>query len=302
MFTVPGAVNTPLALAAACLPVWHREAGRPDTDSAAVGRGAPELSSYLFGHRASEHRRLEAMSELYDEGTTTALEGLGVGPGWSCLEAGAGAGSVARWLAERVAPDGRVVAADVTTRYLDELAAEGNITVQQVDLADGPVASAAFDLVHARAVVEWVPDRPRALANLVEAARPGGLVVVEDVDDLTVGVSNLEDPVWRRVGPAIGELAAALGADLQFGRRLPAQMSAAGLVDVSCSVRAVMRRGGDASLDFLRLSVAQVREGLLQQAVVSEQEYADCLAAFDDPSRWFLPPLMFIAWGRRPEH
>src|SRR4051794_39838469 len=41
-----------------------------------------------------------------------------VQPGWRCLEVGAGRGSMAVWLAERVGPTGHVVATDVDTRYL----------------------------------------------------------------------------------------------------------------------------------------------------------------------------------------
>ena len=61
-------------------------------------------------------RRLEAMS---DRTTIRALDTVGVGPGWHCLEVGAGGGSVARLLGERVGPTGRVVAADLDPRFLD---------------------------------------------------------------------------------------------------------------------------------------------------------------------------------------
>ena len=43
---------------------------------------------------------------------------LGVGPGWRCLDVGDGDGSVARWLAGRVGPEGRVTATDLNPRFL----------------------------------------------------------------------------------------------------------------------------------------------------------------------------------------
>lgn len=50
----------------------------------------------------AERERLESLTRLYDPTTTRILEGIGVGPGWRCLEVGAGTGSIARWLADRI--------------------------------------------------------------------------------------------------------------------------------------------------------------------------------------------------------
>ena len=52
-------------------------------------------------------------------------------PGWRCLEIGAGRGSMATWLAERVGPAGQVVATDIDTRYLERLDLPNLHVVQQ---------------------------------------------------------------------------------------------------------------------------------------------------------------------------
>jgi len=44
-----------------------------------------------------------------------------VAAGWRCLEVGAGGGSIAEWLCDRVGPDGRVVATDLDTRWVAKL-------------------------------------------------------------------------------------------------------------------------------------------------------------------------------------
>jgi tRNA A58 N-methylase Trm61 len=66
---------------------------------------------YVF--KADARDRLRAAEELLDDGTTRLLARLGVGAGWRCLEVGAGGGSIARWLANAVGPDGKVIATDV---------------------------------------------------------------------------------------------------------------------------------------------------------------------------------------------
>ena len=57
--------------------------------------------------------RLALLEACHDPATFRRSQALGVRPGWSCLDASAGHGSVARWLAQRVGPGGRVVAADL---------------------------------------------------------------------------------------------------------------------------------------------------------------------------------------------
>lgn len=73
------------------------------------------MSTYLFDQAwRQEHDRLHALEALFDDASAHHLARLGVGPGWRCLEVGAGAGGVARWLADRVGPSGQVLATDQT--------------------------------------------------------------------------------------------------------------------------------------------------------------------------------------------
>ena len=78
---------------------------------------------YVFDTAAdAERRRLEAQTELWDPFTFRVLSTTGVTAGWRRLEIGAGTGSVAAWLVDRVGPAGLVVATDVETRWLEPLA------------------------------------------------------------------------------------------------------------------------------------------------------------------------------------
>jgi SAM-dependent methyltransferase len=55
--------------------------------------------------------------------------------GWSCLEIGAGNGSIARWLSERVGQEGTVVVTDIEPRFLDGLAkSRRNVEVMRHDI------------------------------------------------------------------------------------------------------------------------------------------------------------------------
>ena len=140
------------------------------------------MTTYLFDQAwRQEHDRLRALEALFDDASTYHLDRLGVSPGWRCLEVGAGACGVARWLAGRVGPTGQVLATDLDPRFLDSHGRD-NLKVTRHDILADPLPDACFDLAHARAVLEHTPNRHQALARMVAAVRPGGWVLVEDVD------------------------------------------------------------------------------------------------------------------------
>jgi hypothetical protein len=62
----------------------------------------------------AERARLRNLEAWLDPITVEHLEATGIAAGWRCLEVGAGGGSIARWLSERVAPSGSLVATDIT--------------------------------------------------------------------------------------------------------------------------------------------------------------------------------------------
>src|SRR5215469_6283678 len=119
----------------------------------------------------AEHARLRALENLFDPATIHHLAGVGVESGWRCLEVGGGAGSIARWLAGRVAPGGQVVATDVDTRFLDDQGVD-NLEVRRHDITCDPLEAGAFDLAHERVVLMYLPQREQAMARMVEAVRP----------------------------------------------------------------------------------------------------------------------------------
>ena len=75
-------------------------------------RGAMSDHDYVWSETedGSEVVRFRLGEAGCDPATTRCLIAIGVTQGWRCLDVGAGGGSVARWLAERVGPDGSVVA------------------------------------------------------------------------------------------------------------------------------------------------------------------------------------------------
>jgi hypothetical protein len=82
---------------------------------------APGYRLAATGREHAGDERLDLLEQLFDPGSRRRREL--VRPGWRVLEVGAGRGSMAAWLAERVGPAGQVVATDIDCRHLDRLGA-----------------------------------------------------------------------------------------------------------------------------------------------------------------------------------
>jgi len=125
---------------------------------------------YTYDHGWAEERiRLAGLETALDPGTRSHMTRLGVGPGARCLEIGAGGGSVAFWLAEQVAPSGRVVATDLETDFLEsEASGRPCLEVLKHDIMADALPT-GFDLVHARWLVEWLPDKRLALERMADS-------------------------------------------------------------------------------------------------------------------------------------
>jgi len=259
------------------------------------------MRKYVFNHDwGSELDRLRLVERLYDPGTIRHLETLGVGPGWRCLEVGAGAGSIASWLAERVGPGGRVVATDVQTDFLQKLANPA-VEIRCHDVAADALETSAFDLVHARMVLQHVPERDEALKRMVAALAPGGVLVEEDLDcGALAPVPGPRAAFFERcLGPVFGLMEAG-GYDPYFGRRLPAILRAAGLLAVDADGWIAVGTCGSVASEMWRLTVERFREPLVAQGHLTATEVDELLALHDNDEFVFLYPAMITAWGHQP--
>jgi len=260
------------------------------------------VSAYLFEHTwEEERRRLDLLEEVFDPATRDALGRLALPAGARCLEVGAGAGSIARWLCGRVGADGRVVATDLDTGFLETLTEE-NLEVRRHDIVADDLEEGHYDLVHTRLVLMHLPERDRVLRRLVAALRPGGWLLVEDFDwsSLVAAPGSTAHGLHTRVNQALGLVFAAVGATVEYGRCLPLDFRAAGLVGVGAEGRVQGPRGGAPAAAGWKLNPAKRGQPLGRTGRLTEAEVAEAVRTCDDPGFCGLYPVMVAAWGQRP--
>ena len=242
---------------------------------------------------AQERERLSAMESLWDPGSQALLDQLGIGPGWRCLEVGAGGGSLVQWMASRGA---HVTAIDIDTRFIEQLASD-TIDVRRVDLRADALPQGEFDLVHARLVLEHLTDRRQILDRLAATLRPGGWIVIEDYDWSCFGVDEQVsgDDV---VGQAINDFMEKAGFQRDYGRRIVPDLLDAGFTDVRGEGRARIVASSDPGFDFFRLSFESLRGALVNSGELAKEDADAASSRFSGDMRVFTP-LMVAGIGRR---
>jgi SAM-dependent methyltransferase len=259
--------------------------------------------SYLFDHAwHAEHERLLAMERIFDPMTFAHLDQLGVGDGWHCLEVGAGAGSVARWMADRVGETGRVLATDIDARFLQ---GGPNLEVLEHDIAADLLPRNAFDLVHARLVLAYVEKPESVLHRLLELVRPGGWVLIEEADHGTMPTRpGYVDPIeytdlFSRISAAYTALMKAGGADPELGASLPHLLLAGGLTEVGATAHIPFMFGGT-DPHIARLSLEHLGDVFVGMGLLTQAEVTEYLALSSRPGMWQALVPSVSAWGRRP--
>lgn len=270
------------------------------TDSAALTQEwQPErYSDGAFSHALStELERLRLLESVLDAYTTDTLEALGVGPGKTCLEIGAGAGSVARWMAGRGAS---VIATDLDTRFIEDLPEkEPGIQVMAHDVFTDDFPEASFDVIHARYVMVHLPDQRKAISRLVSWLVPGGVLVLEE--PAFFPIENAPHQAYRTVMRAFRDYSEeVIGTDTEWARTLPLPLLGAGLVDVDMRSRQQMIRGGDATASWWRLTLEQTRPHIVAKGTASNAAFGQAYTELDDPAFRDLSLAVFTAWGYRP--
>jgi len=253
-----------------------------------------------------ETERLRTNEAIWDPGTVERLDRLGVAAGWHCLEIGAGSGSVARWLADRVGPTGHVLVTDLEIRRLLERREAGSalaelpqVEIRRQDVRSEDFPAGAFDLVHARMLVQHLPDRADVVARMVRALRPGGLLFLEDTDSSTLFRSSHSEDFLQDIRAAGYGLMRQSGHDPRGGHVDLRLMLDAGL-DAAAEGRAVMVQGGSDQARHYMLWLEFMRARITAAGLVGDARIELALEEMADPANHWLSQVMISTVGRKP--
>lgn len=152
----------------------------------------------------------------------------------SLLSVGCGPGVFLRELAE-AHPELNVVGVDLSStrvRHAEQrLSGLSNARACQGDAMALPFETNSFDLIFCRFLMEYLPDKPLAVREMARVCKPGGTILLQDLDGQLVWHFP-EDGELRRNTERVVDHLATTGFDPFVGRKLFSLCLAAELADV----------------------------------------------------------------------
>lgn len=258
-------------------------------------------AGYVFdNHNENAHDQHRCLAAAYDPLTVRRLAGTGIGPGWHCLEVGAGGGSVAHWMARQVAPGGSVTATDIKP---DHIAPAEGLEVWGHDITRDPLPEGAFDLIHSRLVLLHLPERLEVLDRLVRSLKPGGVLQLDEFD-ITYGPSLLMPDAGARALyeeflTAKKGLMARAGADPSWGSGAAEAMRRAGLVHVDPQPHVELWDADSPGVHLIAHHTRHLRDAFVREGMTDRrlEQVRELLA---DPSFRACSCVVYSVQGRRP--
>jgi SAM-dependent methyltransferase len=245
------------------------------------------MNRYLFDHNTAERElgRLRMIEAAVDPETIRLLETAGIAPGWTCVEIGAGAGSIVEWLGPRVGPQGEVVAVDRKTAYLRRFSSSP-YRVLEGDFLTLPINTKA-DLLHARYVLIHNKQDEDLLHKLRSTVKPGGLVLLEEPDFTSAHLLNRAgEAACRRVNEAICRMFTIAGLDPGYGLGLPRKVAAAGLTIVQMQAKLHLCPGASPIAKMMAESALVLHKEYTGTGIVSDQDIECYVRQARDPVYW----------------
>ena len=267
-----------------------------------------DKSHYVIRGGIEGRARLRILSRVMWPSTLNLLQRAGIRHGMICLDVGCGGGDVSCELARLVGANGRVLGMDIDEVKIgiarEEVAALGipNLEFRACNLCETD-PEAEFDLVYARFLLTHLPDPSAILAKIRQALRPGGTLVVADID-FRGYFSWPESPALARYVALYTQAVKRRGADPNIGPRLPALLAAAGFEGVQMSVAQPAGLDGEVKLisplTMENIADAVIAEGLATRAEIDQivdELYVDART----PGTIGCMPRVVEAWGRSPQ-
>jgi ubiquinone/menaquinone biosynthesis C-methylase UbiE len=251
----------------------------------------------------AELERLGMLAQIFDPITIKHLEALGIKSGWRCLDVGAGGGSIADWLSERVGSDGKVIATDTNIKFLDYFK-NPKFEIRQHNIVNDEIEENHYDLVHCRFLLMHLKEFQKALKKMAAAIRPGGWMLIEEMDYISHTAIERDDPEAIFINNYNTKKMEGLYKsgilDPFFGRQVRRLIEESGFEEIGNEGSSVIYRGGDMyglwnfKTGRAGYSNLEVNDDTLRAHEIAEKRNTD-------PKYYSVSPTIFSAWGRKPK-
>jgi ubiquinone/menaquinone biosynthesis C-methylase UbiE len=229
------------------------------------------------------------------------LTALRLEPDDVVLDAGCGYGADAIEIARHVGPKGAVIGLDLSEAMIAEATgrAQGldlNVEFRVGDARDLPFPDATFDACRAETLLQHVPQPDLAVGEMVRVVKPGGRIVLLDIDAGTVVIDSDDYPTTRKVL----DWFASSTVNGWIGRQLLRLLKDAGLEGVASAAQFIESDYPFVEQMLHSTSTQALDSGQLPGLTLSGlSSWWSDLGAADRAGRFFGGATAFIAWGTK---
>jgi len=263
---------------------------------------------YLLGDGEAEVDRLRFQHSVWGPITELFFDRLGVGPGWRCLDVGAGPGFVSMDLRRRVGNSGQVAALEPSEffgQWLQQEINRGdwpNLQVLTGTSYEAPLPPDHYDLIFSRWVIGFVPDPEAFLQPLLKALKPGGIIAIQDYVHKGCALFP-QGGAWDIFPEMMRQWWRSGGGDPFVGAQLPTAMKNLGLKIVDYNSTSLSGGPDSPVTEWMGRFVKSQLPVMVERRLLSKSEadaiMADWQAHRDNPSTIFFSPLVVDIGARK---
>jgi 2-polyprenyl-3-methyl-5-hydroxy-6-metoxy-1,4-benzoquinol methylase len=264
--------------------------------------------NYVLPTGEQDAARLDLIHTVYAPVSIRGLESAGIASGMRVADMGCGTGTMTRLMARQVGAGGHVDGLDIAPAQIDvakSVPADSHaapINYHVGSAYEPGLDGESYDIVFCRLVLSHLKEPMRAVAAMAALLKPGGRLVLVEVDLRTPKTIPASRHYETFVNTIIPRHAEQNGLDKAIGLRLPVMMREAGLVATDFFSDQPLYRDGPRK-HLWEITWRNWGPRLLAEGTISQSELDGLLmgmaAHTANPDVWVAVTQMFAAVGRK---
>ncbi len=263
---------------------------------------------YLLARTSDEYQRLERQALLWQPLAIRMLKEAGIKEGMKCVDVGCGTGSVTRLMGSMVGMSGSVLGIDIDEKIGNEslniLRAKGDsqyyFEVKDITKA-GAFEAATYDFIYTRFVLIHQTDPASILHNLFAALKPGGVLVVQDYDLLSVKSNGKTKEITEHIRYLMNEVFTRTGKDPEMGMHLSSYFQQAGIGKPDGTDASSIVTPASYFMAMIKAVAISMKAGIIGMGLNSQEELDQYLKKTDEKALelrdyYYTWPMVHSAW------
>ncbi|WP_409343619.1 class I SAM-dependent methyltransferase [Paenibacillus sp. MBLB4367] len=255
----------------------------------------------------AESLRLKEQASMGWEKEYRTLKWFGLEDGMKVLEVGSGPGFVTEKLLAAL-PKSQITALDVDDVLLEKAKQmlshipESRLTFIKASVYNTELPDNHYDFVIARLIFLHLHDPLQAAEEISRVLKPGGKLIIIDIDDGVFGAIQPELVVLPSILKKLSQLQASKGGNRHIGRSLPRILSNSGFTDVD--MEAIVQHSDLHSIEgFKRQFDINRFSGFYKNGTITQYEFEELNKSYDNfvssPEAHAMM-VFFMACGTKP--